>query len=73
MRDASYHSDPYVKSLWSISDLSAHLGRSPKTMHRWRERGYMPQPDLKLPGGALRWKDATIERWLQSLEIGKES
>jgi hypothetical protein len=31
-----------------------------RTIDRWRETGFLPAPDLILPGGRPRWSDDTV-------------
>ncbi len=44
----------------AVADL---LGVSPETVLRWTRRGELPA--LRLPGGAIRYREAELERWLE--------
>ena len=43
--------------------VADRLGVSPETVLRWTRRGELPA--IKLPGGAVRFREAEIEEWLQ--------
>ena len=40
------------------------LGYSPGTVLRWTRQGKLPA--LKLPGGAIRYREDELERWLET-------
>lgn len=42
-----------------VSELT---GLAITTIHMYRSRGVLPDPDFQLGGGPV-WKQATIERW----------
>jgi excisionase family DNA binding protein len=43
--------------------LAEQLGVSPETVLRWARRGELPS--IHLPGGAVRFREQEIERWLE--------
>jgi hypothetical protein len=49
--------------VWRYTDLPHATRLSLSTLARLRERGALPEPDLKI-GRALCWYPATIERFL---------
>lgn len=50
--------------LWSIEDLSDHLGVPVETIYVWRHRGIAP-PALKV-GRYLRWRPEDVDTWLEA-------
>lgn len=50
--------------LLTTRELAEQLGVSAETVLRWVKRGQLP--GIRLPSGALRFPEATIEQWLAS-------
>ena len=46
-----------------VADL---LGVSSETVLRWTRRGLLPA--IRLPGGAIRYRESDLEAWLQERE-----
>jgi len=57
--------EPRTDPLLSISTLAQHLDVSPKTVRRWVGVGHFPSPDHRIPGGRMRWRQSTLELWLE--------
>ena len=58
--------------LLTIDEVIATLRVSRAAFYRWRRRGTGP-PSVRLPGGAVRIRRATLARWLAGLhEDNKE-
>jgi len=43
--------------------VADRLGVSPETVLRWTRRGELPA--LRLPGGAIRYRPADLDAWLE--------
>jgi excisionase family DNA binding protein len=52
-----------VTGLRTARELAENLGVSPETVLRWVRRGELPA--IKLPGGAIRFREDEIEEWLE--------
>jgi excisionase family DNA binding protein len=48
--------------LLSAREVSAVLGVHPETVLRWARRGQLPA--IRLPGGAIRFREDEIDGWL---------
>jgi prophage regulatory protein len=48
--------------LLTARELAEQLGVSAETVLRWHRRGELPA--IKLPGGAIRFREADLEAWL---------
>lgn len=46
----------------SATELALRLGVKTETVHMWRFRGLLPEPDWLLAVGPI-WKWVTVERW----------
>lgn len=44
---------------WTIADVAAHWGVKPTTIHTYRTRGWLPEPDDRI-GNAPVWFPKTI-------------
>lgn len=44
---------------WTIADVAAYWGVKPATIHTYRTRGWLPEPDDRI-GNAPVWKPKTI-------------
>lgn len=53
--------DGYLTS----ADVAARIGVQPATVHRYRVRGDIPEPD-EYAGRTPLWAEATIAAWLDS-------
>ena len=49
--------------LLTARDLAGQLGVSAETVLRWTRRGELPA--IRLPGGAIRYREAEVDDWLQ--------
>ena len=45
-----------------VADL---LGVNPETILRWRRRGELSGVGVRLPGGAIRFREDKLEEWLE--------
>lgn len=52
--------------LWKVEDLAVYLGVDKQTIYDWRVKGYGPKA-VRL-GKYLRWRPATVEAWIASVE-----
>ncbi len=52
-----------ARRLWSIDELSEHLGVPVDTIYVWRTRGIAPKAHKV--GRYLRWKPEDVEAWLE--------
>jgi excisionase family DNA binding protein len=50
--------------LLTARELASQLGVSTGALLRWTRRGDVPA--FKLPGGAIRYRAADVEAWLQT-------
>jgi excisionase family DNA binding protein len=48
--------------LLTARDLAERLGVSTETILRWTRRGELPA--VRLPGGAIRYREEELEAWL---------
>ena len=48
--------------LLTARDLAEQLGVSSETVLRWTRRGELPA--IRLPGGAVRYREDALDRWL---------
>jgi excisionase family DNA binding protein len=49
--------------LLTARQVAERLGLSTETVLRWTRRGELPA--IRLPGGALRYREAEMEAWLE--------
>ena len=49
--------------LVTARELASRLDVSPETVLRWYRRGELPA--IRLPGGAIRFREAEVEEWLE--------
>ncbi len=54
--------DPFL----GITQVATLCGVTAKTVTRWLARYQFPPPVQAVPRGRLRWKQSTIEHWLES-------
>jgi excisionase family DNA binding protein len=52
-----------AEHLLTARQLAQRLGVSPETVLRWTRRGELPA--IRLPGGAIRYREDVFEEWLQ--------
>jgi excisionase family DNA binding protein len=50
--------DPFL----TARELAGRLGVSAETVLRWTRRGELPA--IRLPGGAIRYREAEVEIWI---------
>lgn len=50
----------------TVDDLADALQVSKHTVYKWSSQGKLPD-GIRLPNGDLRWRDDTIEEWLNEL------
>ena len=55
-------------ALFSEADLAQRLGLSPRTLRKWRHERVDGPPFLRLPGGAVRYRPADVNTWIDDLE-----
>jgi excisionase family DNA binding protein len=51
-----------VTGLLTAREVAGLLGVSPETVLRWTRRGELPA--VRLPGGAIRYREEELEVWL---------
>jgi excisionase family DNA binding protein len=54
--------------LITAREVASLLNVSAETVLRWTRRGELPA--FKLPGGAIRYRDADLEAWLKARVTG---
>jgi prophage regulatory protein len=52
-----------VTGLLTAREVAELLGVSPETVLRWTRRGELPA--VKLPGGAVRYRESELDGWLE--------
>jgi excisionase family DNA binding protein len=55
--------------LVTARELADTLGVSAETVLRWTRRGDLPA--IRLPGGAIRYRESDLDAWLASRETGE--
>jgi excisionase family DNA binding protein len=55
-----------TEPLLTARELSEWLGVSPETVLRWTRARKVPA--VRLPGGALRYREEAIEAWIKGQE-----
>ena len=55
-------------SLRTARQVAELFGVSAETVLRWTRRGELPA--IRLPGGAIRYREADLEGWLAAHETG---
>jgi excisionase family DNA binding protein len=55
-------------TLLTARDVAEQLGVSAETVLRWSRRGELPY--VRLPGGAIRFRDDQIGDWLDARTVG---
>ncbi len=50
-------------SMLTMTDIAEHVGVTKRAIQAWRADGALPPPDFVM-GKVIRWRRATIERWL---------
>jgi len=58
---------PDLAELLDVKTVAKLLSCSPRTVWRLRDRGAIPQP-LILGAGLVRWRRATLLRWLDEMQ-----
>ncbi|WP_179251257.1 helix-turn-helix transcriptional regulator [Enemella evansiae] len=53
-------------ALLTARDVSAQIGYSVSTIYRRRSLGESLPRAVKLPGGAVRWRQADVDAWLEA-------
>jgi len=56
--------------LWTVKEVAAALKLGQRTIWRMVSTGALPKP-IRL-GRSVRWRRATIERWLEEQETRQE-
>jgi excisionase family DNA binding protein len=54
--------------LFTARQVAEEFGVSTETILRWTRRGELPA--IKLPGGAIRFRETDLEAWLGEHETG---
>lgn len=52
-----------TRRLLTAREVAELLGVSTETIVRWTRKGELPA--IRLPGGALRYREDDLERWLE--------
>jgi excisionase family DNA binding protein len=55
-------------SLLTAREVAHRLGVSPETVLRWTRRGELPA--IRLPGGAIRYREHELDGWLEERVTG---
>jgi excisionase family DNA binding protein len=66
--DAGVTVEATNERLLTARELADMLGVSTETVLRWWRRGELP--GIKLPGGAVRFRQSDIDRWLEQRARG---
>lgn len=53
--------------LRTAREVAGLLGVSTETVLRWTRRGDLPA--LRLPGGAIRYRETDLDQWLATLDV----
>lgn len=53
--------------LRTAREVAGLLGVSTETVLRWTRRGDLPA--LRLPGGAIRYREGDLDQWLATLDV----
>lgn len=53
--------------LRTAREVAGLLGVSTETVLRWTRRGELPA--LRLPGGAIRYREIDLDKWLSTLDL----
>jgi excisionase family DNA binding protein len=53
-----------MSALMTAREVADLLGVSPETILRWTRRGELPA--IRLPGGALRYREDDLHQWLDT-------
>lgn len=51
-----------TEHLLTAREVAGMLGVSPETVLRWTRAGKLPA--IRLPGGAIRYREADLDEWL---------
>ena len=57
--------------LLTAREVAGLLGVSAETVLRWTRRGEVPA--LRLPGGAIRYREDDLDEWLRSRYVYRDS
>ncbi len=60
-----------TQRLLTARELADRFGVHAETVLRWHRRGQLP--GVHLPGGAVRFQEEAVERWLASRASGVDS
>jgi excisionase family DNA binding protein len=55
--------DPLAIPLLTAREVGEYLGVSAESVLRWRRRGELPA--IRLPGGAIGFRESELEAWLK--------
>lgn len=58
-------------TLLTARNVADMLGVSAETILRWTRRGDLPA--IRLPGGAIRYREDTLDAWLSSRELRNDN
>jgi excisionase family DNA binding protein len=66
-------SEPGVdrERLLTTRELAEFLGVIPETVLRWVRRGQLPA--IKLPSGAIRFRESDVDAWLEARSTSKRA
>jgi DNA-binding transcriptional MerR regulator len=59
------------ENLISVAEAARKLGKKPRTLRLWRERGY--GPPFKLIGRTPWYSPADIDRWIEEQTVNPEA
>jgi excisionase family DNA binding protein len=60
-----------VNGLLTAREVAGRLGVAPDTVLRWTRRGELPA--VKLPGGAVRYREDELDAWLERRATGADT
>ena len=60
-----------MTGLLTAREVSDLLGVSSETVLRWTRKGELPA--IRLPGGAIRFREDQLEGWLADRQVARQS
>lgn len=57
--------------LLTARQVAEQLGVAPDTVLRWTRRGELPA--VKMPGGAVRYREDELDAWLERRTVGADT
>lgn len=57
---------PETPVLLRRGEVAKRLIVQPRTLSRWVTLGIFPPPDVRVGDRAIRWKESTLNQWIES-------